>query len=114
QNIPLSFAQQRLWFVCGFEAEKALYNVPVALRLMGNLQVNALERALNEIVLRHEVLRSRLEEVEGRAVQVIEESVEVKLRVAELERRKAAGAEEVEEQEDAIQRWTEKEISGAF
>jgi amino acid adenylation domain-containing protein len=111
QNIPLSYAQQRLWFVCGFEAEKALYNVPVALRLMGNLRVNALEQALHEIVRRHEVLRSHLKEVEGGAVQLIEESVEVKLRVAELEIQKGGGAEEVEK---AIQRWTEEESSGAF
>src|SRR5205807_1738977 len=89
-----------------FEKDKALYNIPIGLRLKGSLQVKALEQALSEIVRRHEVLRSRVAEVEGRAVQVIEESVEVKLRVEELQGEEEAG--------EAIQRWKEEEISGAF
>src|ERR1043165_6901493 len=65
--LPLSYAQQRLWFLYEFEADKALYNIPTVLRVRGALQVEALQRALNTIVRRHQVLRSRIEEVEGRS-----------------------------------------------
>ncbi|MEL7407881.1 MAG: condensation domain-containing protein, partial [Cyanobacteria bacterium J06558_2] len=56
--IPLSFAQQRLWFVQQLEPENSSYNVPCALRLDGELDHGALEKALNEIVRRHEILRT--------------------------------------------------------
>ena len=68
---PLSFAQQRLWFLDRWEPGSALYNVPVALRLRGALDVGALERSLSEIVRRHEALRTTFCEAEGGAVQRI-------------------------------------------
>src|SRR5215218_5298337 len=55
---PASFSQQRLWFLDQLEPGTALYNVPSALRLTGRLDVAALRRTLNEIVSRHEVLRT--------------------------------------------------------
>ncbi|HEX2094412.1 MAG TPA: amino acid adenylation domain-containing protein [Longimicrobiaceae bacterium] len=56
--LPLSFAQQRLWFVEQLDPGDPVYNLPVALRLRGRLDAQVLERALTEIVRRHEVLRT--------------------------------------------------------
>ncbi|HET9479906.1 MAG TPA: amino acid adenylation domain-containing protein, partial [Pyrinomonadaceae bacterium] len=69
--LPLSFAQQRLWFLDQLEPANPLYNTPGALRLLGRLDVTALERALSEIVRRHEVLRTTFQTVEGIPVQSI-------------------------------------------
>ncbi|MBD0314572.1 MAG: non-ribosomal peptide synthetase, partial [Microcoleus sp. T3-bin5] len=70
-SIPLSFAQQRLWFFDQFEAEKSFYNLPGAIRLKGKLNVAVLEQTFNEILNRHEALRSTFTEVQGQPVQVI-------------------------------------------
>ncbi|HEU0076091.1 MAG TPA: amino acid adenylation domain-containing protein, partial [Longimicrobiaceae bacterium] len=69
--LPLSFAQERLWFIDRLESGSAVYNIPVAWRLGGELDVEALERALGEIVRRHETLRTTFAEVDGSPVQVI-------------------------------------------
>jgi amino acid adenylation domain-containing protein len=69
--LPLSFAQERLWFLHRMDPESAVYNLPTALRLTGALDVAALERALGEVVRRHEPLRTTFAEVDGGAVQVI-------------------------------------------
>ncbi|AUX21618.1 hypothetical protein SOCEGT47_021040 [Sorangium cellulosum] len=68
-DAPLSFAQQRLWFLDQLEPENATYNVPAALRLRGPLDVPALARAITWVVRRHEVLRTTFQAVDGRAVQ---------------------------------------------
>ncbi|HEX2211054.1 MAG TPA: condensation domain-containing protein, partial [Longimicrobium sp.] len=68
---PLSFAQQRLWLIDQVQPGSAAYNMPFALRLGGALNVAALERALGEIVRRHQALRTVFAEHDGRAVQVI-------------------------------------------
>ena len=70
-NIPLSFAQQRLWFLDRMEPSNPFYNCPVALRLKGQLHVAALERVLSEIVRRHEILRTTFKVSEGHPVQVV-------------------------------------------
>ncbi|HYH80907.1 MAG TPA: amino acid adenylation domain-containing protein, partial [Longimicrobium sp.] len=69
--LPLSFAQERLWFIDRLEPESAVYNVPVAWRLGGALDEAALERSLGEIVRRHESLRTIFREADGSPVQVI-------------------------------------------
>jgi amino acid adenylation domain-containing protein len=69
--LPLSFAQERLWFIDRLEPGSALYNIPVAWRLGGALDEAALERSLGEIVRRHESLRTVFREVDAGAVQVI-------------------------------------------
>ena len=58
QELPLSFAQQRLWFLDQLEASGSFYNLPAAVRLRGVLNVAALERTLSEVVRRHEALRT--------------------------------------------------------
>ncbi|HEX2079726.1 MAG TPA: amino acid adenylation domain-containing protein, partial [Longimicrobium sp.] len=69
--LPLSFAQERLWFIDRLEPGSAVYNVPVARRLVGALDEAALERSLSEIVRRHEALRTTFMEADGAPVQVI-------------------------------------------
>ncbi|HEX2204790.1 MAG TPA: amino acid adenylation domain-containing protein [Longimicrobium sp.] len=69
--LPLSFAQQRLWFLDRLEPGSTRYNVPVALRLSGPLDVAALEKAVDRVVRRHEALRTTFAAVEADAVQVI-------------------------------------------
>ncbi|NOK11829.1 non-ribosomal peptide synthetase, partial [Corallococcus exercitus] len=69
--LPLSFAQQRLWLIDQLEPGSSLYNVPVAVRLEGHLRADVLERALQEVVRRHDALRTTFVQVEGAPVQVI-------------------------------------------
>src|SRR6266545_206780 len=68
---PLSFAQQRLWFLSQLEPESVFYNIRQAVRLTGRLHVGVLRQSLNEIVKRHETLRTRFDAIEGRPVQII-------------------------------------------
>ncbi|NEQ48312.1 MAG: amino acid adenylation domain-containing protein [Leptolyngbya sp. SIOISBB] len=68
---PTSSAQQRLWFVEQLEPGSPLYNIPAAVRLTGVLNVTALEQSFNEIVQRHEVLRTRFLEIDGQSMQVV-------------------------------------------
>ena len=68
---PASFAQQRLWFIDQLVPGNAFYNVPTALRLTGSLNLSALEQTFNEIVRRHEALRTRFGMVEEQLVQAI-------------------------------------------
>ncbi len=80
----LSFAQQRLWFLDQYEPDNILYNIPEAIRLRGALDVTALERSLNEILKRHESLRTTFTAVNDRPVQVINEARDFRLSVVEL------------------------------
>ena len=64
---------ERLWFLDQFEPGSSAYNMPFALRLKGALVVAALERAMTEVVRRHEVLRTRFAVEEGEPVQVVDE-----------------------------------------
>ena len=81
--LPLSFAQQRLWFLDRLGAGVG-YNVPGALRLSGRLDVAALGAALDEIVRRHEALRTTFPEIDGQAVQRIGEATRVPLPLVDL------------------------------
>ena len=64
-RLPLSFAQQRLWFLDQLEPQQGVYNIPRAVRLRGTLDVEALRRALDVIVERHEALRTTFASVDG-------------------------------------------------
>lgn len=83
-SFPLSFAQQRLWFLDQWEPGSATYNVACAFRLSGRLDRDALERSLSEIVRRHEALRTRFPTAGETPVQVIDPPAPVRLEVADL------------------------------
>src|SRR4051812_6865741 len=70
-SAPLSFAQQRLWFLDQLEPHNALYNVPRAINLKGKLNLSALQQALAELARRHEVLRTHFSDSDGEVRQVI-------------------------------------------
>jgi len=93
--IPLSFAQRRLWLVDRMEPGRPDYNLPVALRLRGRLDREALARALSEVVRRHEALRTTFRDAGEEPVQVIHPALPVSLPVADL-RGLPAGARERE------------------
>ncbi|HYH80745.1 MAG TPA: amino acid adenylation domain-containing protein [Longimicrobium sp.] len=84
-ELPLSFAQQRLWFLDQLDPGSAAYNVPVALRLRGGLDVAGLASALTEVVRRHEVLRTTFDVgADGEPVQVVHDPAPVRLPVIDL------------------------------
>jgi amino acid adenylation domain-containing protein len=81
---PLSFAQQRLWFLERLEPGSPLHNIPVALRLEGALDAGALERSFLALVRRHEVLRTTFQQGDGEPVQVVYPATELPLAVVDL------------------------------
>src|ERR1041384_2034751 len=81
---PLSFAQQRLWFVQRLEPGNVAYNMPLSVRLSGSLNVPTLERSLSEVVRRHEVLRTTFADLDGEPVQLISPPHYVNLDVVDL------------------------------
>ncbi|MEG5081816.1 amino acid adenylation domain-containing protein [Microcoleus sp. AT8-B4] len=83
-NLPLSFAQQRLWFLDQLVPNNPFYNVPAALRLTGSLNFSALQKTFNEIVRRHEALRTNLAVVSGQPVQKIAAAFHLPINVVDL------------------------------
>ena len=83
-ELPVSFVQERLWFIDQLEPGSHAYNVPTALRLEGALEVATLERALNEIVRRHEVLRTTFRYLDGKLLQVVAPSLTVLVPITDL------------------------------
>ena len=72
RSFPLSFSQQRLWLLDQLEPGDPLYNIPMAIRLDGPIDLDALNRTLNEVVARHETLRTRMGHGDDGPVQIIE------------------------------------------
>jgi amino acid adenylation domain-containing protein len=106
--IPLSFAQQRLWFLSQLEPDSAAYNVPLVIRLRGQLDYTLLQASLTGVVQRHEVLRTTFALNEDCPVQVIAPHLEVKIVVEDLR------AEPLSEREEQAQRYIEEELSRPF
>lgn len=83
-NLPLSFAQQRLWFLDQLIPNNPFYNIPLALHLTGSLKLAALEQTFNEIVQRHEALRTTIVVQKGQPVQVINPTLTIPLPIIDL------------------------------
>jgi amino acid adenylation domain-containing protein len=106
--LPLSFAQERLWFLDRLVPGTALYNMPVAARIRGPLDRRALSCTLAEIARRHEVLRTRFLDVDGRALQSIAPAIAIEVPVVDL-----AGLAETE-RERSVRRIAREEAREPF
>src|SRR6202000_2881542 len=95
--LPLSFGQRRLWIMDQLRAGSVSYNIYPSFELLGPLNVNALEQSINEIVGRHESLRTTFKVVDGEPVQVIAPELHIKVPVEDI------SSLSQEEQEEAIQ-----------
>nr|UBH04476.1 NosD [Desmonostoc muscorum CCALA 125] len=85
EELPLSYAQQRLWFLDQLEPNSAIYNIPLALRLVGNLNRAALEQSFQEIIDRHEALRTNFITIDGKPSQIIQTQINWTVSVVECE-----------------------------
>ena len=84
-NIPLSFAQQRLWFLEQLQPGSFTYHIPTAVRLTGSLNIPLLEKSFNEIIDRHETLRTHFTTVNGEPVQIIDSTLNLSIPILNLE-----------------------------
>src|SRR5689334_23169863 len=84
EHAPLSFAQQRLWLIHQLDPNSYLYNVPRAIRIRGEVDIELLESALNEVIRRHEVLRTRFVADADGPVQKVTPELRVSLPVTEI------------------------------
>ena len=107
-SIPLSFAQQRLWFLDQWQPGTSLYNLPGGLRLLGSLDRPALESSLNEILRRHEALRTTFPTINGQPVQRITAVASFTLPVIDLRSIPAA------EREVEVRQLAQKEYEQPF
>ncbi|MEM6398884.1 MAG: amino acid adenylation domain-containing protein [Cyanobacteria bacterium P01_D01_bin.116] len=107
-SFPLSFAQQRLWFIDQLQPGNPAYNIHLPMRLIGRLNLVALEQTLNEIVKRHEILRTTFTKVEGQPVQIITPNLTLTLPVIDL--RQLSKVEQITE----VQRFSIKQSQRPF
>lgn len=84
ESPPLSFGQERLWFLEQYDPDSQAYNRPAHLRLLGSLNLEILEQALNQVVRRHEVLRTSFATVGNNHIQRIDKVYEVSLPLMDL------------------------------
>lgn len=105
---PASFGQQRLWFLDRLFPGTSFYNVPTAMRLTGFLDLAALEESFNEIVRRHEILRTTFGTVEGQPVQLIAPHLKISLPLIDLQQLP------VSEREAAAQQAIAQELQQPF
>ncbi len=103
QSLPLSYAQQRLWFIHQLEPESAAYNIPNVVRIEGEINLAALQESLDQIVNRHEVLRTRFDQRQGLPSQLIEQSPTYQLQLTDIsllaEPHRSRLAEQIQRQE---------------
>ncbi len=82
--IPLSFAQQRLWFLEQLEPGSPFYNIPMAFTLYGEMDTHALEKAFQALLRRHEALRTSIHTIEGTGIQKIHDTVAFELDILDI------------------------------
>jgi amino acid adenylation domain-containing protein len=107
-DLPLSFAQARLWFLNQLEGESATYNIPMALELTGDLNIVALEQSVQTIVERHDVLRTTFELANDTPIQVIHEVAPLSIPVVDLQSLPSA------EQSSRVQQLVTEEAQRSF
>ncbi|CAD5923718.1 non-ribosomal peptide synthetase [Planktothrix agardhii] len=101
EELPLSYAQQRLWFLDQLEPNSSFYNVPFALHLEGTLKIDVLEKSLQEIIQRHESLRTNFLTLDGNPVQIIKPESNWKLTIINDKESKNY------REENALKQWLE-------
>lgn len=84
EDLPLSFAQQRMWFLYQMDQQNSAYNEALTIRLTGRLNIDILEQTINAIIQRHESLRTTFPMVEGKPIQKIAPFLKIKLLVVNL------------------------------
>src|SRR5215204_1338450 len=92
-TVPASFAQQRLWFLDQLNSNTGIYNIPAAIRMSGRLDEAALEKSFNEILRRHETLRTSFVSLDGEPVQLITPHLTIPLKRVDLRPLPRAGRE---------------------
>lgn len=113
---PLTFTQQQLWFINQLQPGTATYNIPVAIHLTGKLNVPALVRSLNEIIQRHDILRTSFEVVNGEPIQKVADAIALNARSAiafslpEIDLRHLAD----EQQQTELQKLSLQEAQSSF
>lgn len=108
EGVQASFAQQRLWFLKQYDSQSAFYNMTEALKLSGNMNLDAMNQTVTKILERHEGLRTTFSNVEGTVLQIIHPTEEVQIPVEDL-----TGAA-VEKREDLIAQYISEEINTVF
>ncbi|MEO1427763.1 MAG: amino acid adenylation domain-containing protein [Cyanobacteria bacterium J06633_8] len=102
-QLPLSWAQERLWFLDQLEGSNAIHNISGGLRIKGNLDINALQLALSEIVNRHEVLRTSFQKEDGKPIQVIHPQATINIDLVDLEQLEATERENFVQQQAKLE-----------
>lgn len=93
----MSFAQSRLWILDRFQPGNPAYNIATSVPLYGRVDARVLERTINEIIRRHEALRTTFEVVDGQPAQVVKASLKIPLNMVDLRSRSGvARAEEID------------------
>ena len=105
---PLSFAQQRLWFLHQLEPKSATYNISTANRLSGNLDITALRQSLDSLIQRHEVLRTTFSIRDGEPMQIVHPASTMSLSTTDLRNGETSQREEV------LQRYLQDHASQPF
>ena len=98
-ELPLSFAQERIWFLCQLEPQNSFYQIPVMIRISGLPDHKILEKSLNTLINRHEMLKAAFPSVMGKAGQVISSEIEFKLDVIDGRRLSPGEFENIIEEE---------------
>ena len=84
RNLPLSYGQERIWFLQELELASPVYNLPSSFKLHGPLDINILQKSFNEIINRHEILRTSISIIEGQPTQFINQNLTISIPIIDL------------------------------